>query len=264
RDISLLKDKGEPNNSIAEADAMGAMPFDEPGQVNTYMLYNANFAWDPSTDHLTARWGQDLDFYRYALVEGDTLIAESSPVDGPLWPRDYDGFMELYAADGTQIDDNDDGGFDWHSRIEFIATSDTTVYVMLRSQDHNEGENGGGTDRDPARGEYNLTVLKQDGSPIRITNLESAEVPEGFVLEANYPNPFNPTTTINYALPEASNVTVTVLDLLGRRVAVLVDEQQAKGRYSVRFDASRLASGIYFYQMRAEGFVQTRKMMLIK
>ncbi len=264
RDISQLKEKGEPNNSIAEADAMGAMSFDEPGQVNTYMLYNADFAWDPSTDHLTARWGQDLDFYRYDLVEGDTLIAESSPVDGPLWPRDYDGFMELYAADGTQIDDNDDGGFDWHSRIEFIATSDTTVYVMLRSQDHNEGANGGGTDRDPARGEYNLTVLKQDGTPIVITNLESAEVPDGFVLEPNYPNPFNPTTTINYALPETGNVTVTVLDLLGRRVAVLVDEQQAKGRYSVRFDASHLASGIYFYQLRAEGFVQTRKMMLIK
>ncbi|MDE2827639.1 MAG: T9SS type A sorting domain-containing protein [Bacteroidota bacterium] len=267
RDISLLKDKGEPNNSIAEADAMGAMLFDSPGEVNTYMLYNADFAWDPSLDHLTARWGQDLDFYRYDLVEGDTLIAESSPVDGPLWSRDYDGYMELYAADGTLIDDNDDGGFDWHSRIEFVATSDTTVFVMLRSQDHNEPGNSprvGGTDRDPARGEYNLTVLKQDGSPILITNLESAEVPDGFVLEANYPNPFNPTTTINYALPEASNVTVTVLDLLGRRVAVLVDEHQAKGRYSVRFDASRLASGIYFYHMRAEGFVQTRKMMLIK
>ena len=266
RDISLLKEKGEPNNSIAEADAMGPMLFDAPGEVNTYMLYNADFAWDPSLDDLTAQWGQDLDFYRYDLVEGDTLIAESSPVDGPLWSRDYDGYMELYAADGTLIDDNDDGGFDWHSRIEFIATSDTTVYVMLRSQDHNEpeGPRVGGTDRDPARGEYNLTVLKQDGSPILITNLESAEVPEGFVLEANYPNPFNPTTTINYALPEASNVTVTVLDMLGRRVAVLVDAQQAKGRYSVRFDASRLASGIYFYQLRAENFVKTRKMMLIK
>ena len=266
RDISLLKDKGEPNNSIAEADAMGPMPFDTPGEVNTYMLYNADFAWDPSADHLTARYGRDLDFYRYDLVEGDTLIAESSPVDGPLWSRDYDGFMELYAADGTQIDDNDDGGFDWHSRIEFIATSDTTVFVMLRSQDHDEpeGPRVGGTDRDPARGEYNLTVLKQDGTPIVITNLESAEVPDGFVLEPNYPNPFNPTTTINYALPETGNVTVTVLDLLGRRVAVLVDEQQAKGRYSVRFDASHLASGIYFYQLRAEGFVQTRKMMLIK
>lgn len=266
RDISLLKDKGEPNNSIAEANAMGPMPFDTPGEVNTYMLYNADFAWDPSADHLTARYGRDLDFYRYDLVEGDTLIAESSPVDGPLWSRDYDGFMELYAADGTQIDDNDDGGFDWHSRIEFIATSDTTVFVMLRSQDHDEpeGPRVGGTDRDPARGEYNLTVLKQDGTPIVITNLESAEVPDGFVLEPNYPNPFNPTTTINYALPETGNVTVTVLDLLGRRVAVLVDEQQAKGRYSVRFDASHLASGIYFYQLRAEGFVQTRKMMLIK
>ena len=264
RDISTLKDKGEPNNSIEEADAMGAMMFDQPGEVNTYMLYNADFAWDASTHHLSARWGDDRDFYRYDLVAGDTLIAESSPVDGPLWPRDYDGYMELYAADGTEIDDNDDGGYDWHSKIEFVATSDTTVYVMLRSQDYEGGDNGGGTDRDPSRGEYNLTVTKLDGTPIVITNLESEEVPEGFVLESNYPNPFNPTTTIDYALPQASDVTLTVFDLLGRRVAVLVNEQQATGRYSVSFNASRLASGIYFYQLRAENFVQTKKMMLVK
>ena len=264
RDISTLKDKGEPNNSIEEADAMGAMPFDQPGEATTYMLYNSAFAWDASTHHLSARWGDDRDFYRYDLVAGDTLIAESSPVDGPLWPRDYDGYMELYAADGTEIDDNDDGGYDWHSRIQFVATSDTTVYVMLRSQDFEGGDNGGGTDRDPSRGEYNLTVLKMDGTPIVITNLEAEEVPEGFVLEPNYPNPFNPMTTIDYALPEVSDVRLTVFDLLGRRVAVLVNEQQASGRYSVNFDASRLASGIYFYQLRAENFVQTRKMMLVK
>ncbi|MDE2957945.1 MAG: T9SS type A sorting domain-containing protein [Bacteroidota bacterium] len=264
RDISMLKDKGEPNNSIEEADAIGAMPFDQPGQATTYMLFNAAFEWDASTHHISARWGDDRDFYRYDLMAGDTLIAESSPADGPLWPRDYDGYMELYAPDGTEIDDNDDGGFDWHSRIEFVATSDTTVYVMLRSQDFGGGDNGGGTDRDPSRGEYNLTVLKQDGTPIVITDLNADEVPEGFVLEPNYPNPFNPTTTIDYALPEVSNVTLMVFDLLGRRVAVLVNEQQTSGRHTVNFDASRLASGIYFYQLKAENFTQTRKMMLVK
>ena len=264
RDISTLKDKGEPNNSVEEADAMGAMPFDRPGEANTYMLYNAAFEWDASTHHLSARWGDDRDFYRYDLAEGDTLIAETSPADGPIWPRDYDGFMELHAPDGSEITRNDDGGFDWHSRIEFVATSDTTVYVVLRSQDFGGGDNGGGTDRDPSRGEYNLTVLKRDGTPIVISNLEADEVPEGYVLEPNYPNPFNPTTTIDYALPEVSDVTLAIYDLLGRRVAVLVSEQQASGRYSVSFNASRLASGVYFYQLRTENFVQTNKMMLVK
>ncbi len=264
RDISELREKGEPNNTIAEADAMGPQEFDMPGEVNTYMLYNASFEWAPETHHLSARWGDDVDFYRYDLVAGDTLIAESSPADGPLWPRDYDGYMELYAVDGSLIDNNDDGGFDWHSRIAFVATADTTVYVKLRSQDFGGGDNGGGTDRDPSRGEYNLTVTKQDGTPIIITDLESAAVPEGFALEQNYPNPFNPSTTINYALPEARDVTLVVYDLLGRRVAMLVNQMQSSGRYSVTFDASRLASGIYFYQLRAGTFVETKKMMFVK
>ena len=263
RDISLLKDKGEPNNSVAEADAMGAQAFDLPGEVTTYMLYNAAFPWDPTTDHLTARWGADVDFYRYDLVEGDTLIAESSPADGPLWPRDYDGYMELYDAAGNQIDTNDDGGYDWHSRIQHIADSDGPVYVMLRSQDINEGANGGGTDRDPARGEYNLTVLKKDGTPVTVTDTESA-IPDQFVLHQNYPNPFNPATTIAYSLPEAADVNLEIYDILGRRVTVLVSQIQHQGRHTITFNAPHLASGIYFYRLQAGSFVETRKMMLIK
>ena len=262
-DISDLKSKGEPNNSVEEANAVGAQAFDLPGQVNTYMLYNENFPWDPSSDHLTAQYGQDLDFYRYDLMAGDTLVAESSPVHGPLWPRDYDGYMELYDAEGNQIATNDDGGYDWHSKITHVAEADESVYVMLRSQDHNEGANGGGTDRDPARGEYNLTVLKMDGSQIWSVDTET-EVPSEFVLNQNYPNPFNPTTTISYALPEILEVRLEVFDLLGRRVALLVDSQQSVGTHTISFNASRLASGIYIYRLRAGEYMETKKMMVIK
>ncbi|MCH8963263.1 MAG: hypothetical protein IH820_18600, partial [Bacteroidetes bacterium] len=150
RDISGLKTKGEPNNTIAEADAIGAQAFDKPGEAETYMLFNEAFDWDPAVNNLTARWGDDLDYYRYDLSAGDTLVAESSPADGPLWSRDYDGFMELFNGDGGLIASNDDGGFDWHSRITFIASSDTTVYLLLRSQDFEGGPNGGGDDRDPS------------------------------------------------------------------------------------------------------------------
>ncbi len=263
RDISTLKDKGEPNNTIEEADAIGAQEFNKPGEAETYMLYNAAFPWNPAEDDLTARFGNDLDYYRFDLSAGDTLVAESSPVDGPLWPRDYDGFMELYNADGVMIDDNDDGGFDWHSRIEFIASSDTTVYVLLRSQDFNEGTNGGGTDRDPSRGEYNLTVTKMDGTPIVVTNIEE-ETPLAFALHQNYPNPFNPSTTITYTVPEAREITLAVYNILGQRVAMLVNQLQPSGQHAITFDASRLASGVYFYQLRAGDFVQTKKMLLIK
>ncbi len=263
RDISALKAKGEPNNTVAEADAMGAQAFNKPGEVETYMLFNEGFAWDAATHHLSARWGDDVDIYRYDLNAGDTLVAESSPADGPLWPRDYDGFMRLLAADGDTLTSNDDGGFDWHSRIEFVAEAAGSYYVMLHSQDYGGGDNGGGTDRDPSRGEYNLSVMKMDGTD-DVTDVESEEIPLTFELDQNYPNPFNPATTIEYSLPQASEVSLTVYNVLGQQVALLVDQSQAAGRYNVRFDASNLASGMYLYRLSAGDFVQTKSMLFIK
>ncbi|TNE73360.1 T9SS type A sorting domain-containing protein [bacterium] len=94
---------------------------------------------------------------------------------------------------------------------------------------------------------------------------EFANKPEDFILLKNYPNPFNPSTTIHYQLPANARVQLTVYDVLGRQVAVLVNGQlQSAGRYDVRFDASRLASGVYVYQLRAGEHVKTGKMMLIK
>jgi hypothetical protein len=84
------------------------------------------------------------------------------------------------------------------------------------------------------------------------------------VLEQNYPNPFNPTTVVTYLLPVASNVKLIVYDLLGRPVATLVNERQAAGRHSVKFDAGGLSSGVYFYRLQAGNFVRTKKMILVQ
>ncbi|AXJ02123.1 Por secretion system C-terminal sorting domain-containing protein [Cyclonatronum proteinivorum] len=96
------------------------------------------------------------------------------------------------------------------------------------------------------------------------TSTEPGERPNEFSLDQNYPNPFNPTTNIRYNLAEATNVTLSVYDILGRRVAMLVNEHQAAGQYIINFDASRLASGTYIYRIDAGNFVSTRKMMLVK
>lgn len=90
------------------------------------------------------------------------------------------------------------------------------------------------------------------------------EQPSQFVLESNYPNPFNPATTIRYALPEAAHVHIEVFDLTGRSVSMLVDQPQAAGSYSVQFDGTGLPSGTYLYRMSAGAFVSTQKMTLIK
>jgi predicted extracellular nuclease len=89
-------------------------------------------------------------------------------------------------------------------------------------------------------------------------------LPVAFGLEQNYPNPFNPSTNIRYELPTGAAVSLRVYDLLGREVATLVNETQAPGRYTVRFDGSSLSSGIYFTRLQAGTFVTMRKMLLVK
>jgi hypothetical protein len=86
----------------------------------------------------------------------------------------------------------------------------------------------------------------------------------GFSLSQNFPNPFNSTTVVSYELPVASNVRISVFDMLGRMVAELVNERKTPGRYQVRFDGSGLASGVYLYRIQAGSFVQTKRLLLLR
>ena len=92
----------------------------------------------------------------------------------------------------------------------------------------------------------------------------SSQLPVEFELDQNYPNPFNPTTTIRYALPQRSHVTLTVFNTLGQQVALLVNGDQDARSHEVKFDASTLASGVYFYRLLAGSFVQIRTMLLLR
>jgi hypothetical protein len=92
----------------------------------------------------------------------------------------------------------------------------------------------------------------------------NGEIVKNYALFQNYPNPFNPTTTINYQLPQTGNVTLKIYDILGREVATLVNEQKNQGRYSVNFDASSLASGVYIYRIKVNDYVCSKKMLMIK
>ena len=102
---------------------------------------------------------------------------------------------------------------------------------------------------------------------------DSKSISNSFELQQNYPNPFNPTTTIRYSVPNVvtsrdlslqHNITLQVYDVLGREVKTLVNEVKSPGNYEIKFDASKLNSGIYFYKLQADNFVQTKKMILVK
>lgn len=93
---------------------------------------------------------------------------------------------------------------------------------------------------------------------------EVSEVPDAFELEQNYPNPFNPSTTIRYGLPRRSHVTLTVFNTLGQQVATLVEGEMEAGYHEVKFDASRLPSGVYLYRLQAGNHIEVKRGLLMK
>ncbi|MFC2082211.1 T9SS type A sorting domain-containing protein [Bacteroidota bacterium] len=106
--------------------------------------------------------------------------------------------------------------------------------------------------------------------PIEITNkvtiggVENENIPNLHKLSQNYPNPFNPSTSITFELPERELVSIRVYNLLGEEVADLVNEELSAGTHQVRFSVVNLPSGIYFYQMKAKNFIETKKCILMK
>ncbi len=115
----------------------------------------------------------------------------------------------------------------------------------------------GYTDRDQViwfKNEFTFTPIPTE-DPVTV---------ESFQLSQNYPNPFNPSTRINFHLPRSSNVTLTVYNLLGQRVATVVDEFLTAGSHAVTFDGGGLSSGVYAYRLKSDGHVRTRKMLLLK
>jgi len=100
-----------------------------------------------------------------------------------------------------------------------------------------------------------VTRLNDHGNP---------DIPLTFSLEQNYPNPFNPRTRIHYQIPNSSDVELAIFNLLGQKVANLVNEHQSPGRYVTDWNANNLAAGIYYYRLKAGTFMQVKKMVLLQ
>jgi hypothetical protein len=100
--------------------------------------------------------------------------------------------------------------------------------------------------------------------PLSVSENLGGQIPQKYSLSNNYPNPFNPTTHIEYALPKEDKVTLKIYNVIGQEVATLKNEIQKAGSYRVAFDGSKLSSGVYFYRLQTSAFNQVKKMLLVK
>jgi ligand-binding sensor domain-containing protein len=189
------------------------------------------------------------------LTEIRTIAVDNS---GTAW---FGGSQQV-GIDTLKIFNFDGTNFTEHT-LDFTANSD--VNYMTFDRNGNLWISTG-----------NAIVVYNPKGDVIIKVKNEPSMPEGFVLKQNYPNPFNPTTTISYSIPaviatqtyrgkqSVVNVTLTVYNTLGQKIATLVNKEQAPGNYTVQFNASNLPSGVYYYRLQTGVFTQSRKMIVLK
>jgi uncharacterized membrane protein len=207
--------------------------------------------------------------FRYTTTDGMEMIVDSS-----IWARGY-------SADVSNNDVIVGHVEDFFSPFAFIWKSGWTNAALLGSYLQDSlgvpgisdwtflYARGISADGNVFGGEMaNNSIPFGGGFVVKIDNSSSVEAdvinPDGYALNQNFPNPFNPTTTINFVIPNSELVKLTVYNSLGQEIAVLVNEEVSAGQHSVRFDAVNLASGVYLIKMSAGSFVEVRKMNLLK
>ncbi|MFV1882996.1 MAG: T9SS type A sorting domain-containing protein [Balneola sp.] len=201
--------------------------------------------WEPTTD-----FDGNAVTYQWVLYSADTsevIVAVPSDNEGAdtTVTLDFATVDALLAGAGLSVGQT--ANFVWNVRVTDGSTDTVAVSTFSSGQ------------FSPVY--YALTLERA----LQTSNEDENGVPSEFALKQNYPNPFNPSTNIQFSLPEASKVTLNVYDMLGRKVATLLDGKQLNAaNHAVKFDASALASGMYIYRIEAGSFVSTRKMMLIK
>jgi len=213
-----------PSNPVMASDPDGSWDDSELGPMSVLYHNDTYHMWYTATDDTT---------YQIGYATSPNGIAWIKYEGNPVLDRDTSNAWEAGAVAAPSILYHDSMFKMWYGGID-------EEFLLIQ----------GGHATSP-----DVTFIEQDERRLR---------PERFALEKNYPNPFNPTTTINYELPITNYVELNVFNVLGQKIVSLVSENQAAGSYKIEWDATGFASGIYYYRLEAGDFVSTRKLILLK
>jgi hypothetical protein len=222
----------------------------------------------------------------HGSTKADVYLLKTNASGDTLWTRTYGGADEDYGRSVQQVSD---GGYIIAGWTRSFGAGDNDAYLLktntsgdllwTRTYGGNRADQGysvqqtsdggyilaGSTASFSADSSNRVYLIKTDAHGLVASVQDDHDgLPAEYALHQNHPNPFNPSTTINYELPRSSDVRLTVYDVLGREVAVLVDERRETGVHAVTFDASALSSGVYVYRLEAGGAVLSKKLLLLK
>ena len=226
-----------------------------------YGIYGQKFSaqgdllWTDSGKQFWPLGGNTISFLRSAAADTSIYLSyfESSA------PNAFDAAIKVFRIDH-------DGDFIWNPVVASTATLGNKDDLLMITNSENQ------TLMVWADGRYdmgdiyaqNVNLNGSLGNVPTGAHSSTPKFPDGYSLEQNYPNPFNPSTIISWQLAVGSYVKITVLDLTGREVVVLVNNMQPAGKHRLEFDGRRLASGIYFYRLQTNNFIETKKMILMR
>ena len=236
---------GNGDNSINYSSNMGANWTSQPNAQSELGAIWFNSATNGLIGGFTSYLG-----VKYTTNSGVNWTAVTNPATIAIIAITGSGAEYRVASQGLNIYYTANSGTNWSTDYTVTAGS---FYAMQKARTGNTiwavRSNG---------------AISRYGSPITGITPITENTPVDYKLSQNYPNPFNPTTKISFSLPKSGFVSLKVYDILGKEVANLVNSNMNVGSYSYEFNASNLTSGIYFYKLESNGFMETKKMMLIK
>lgn len=249
-----------------------------------YTVWTQNYGGNEWDEGYYVHQTSDGGFLIAGLTESfgaglrDIYIIRTDTIGNPVWSKFYGG---VFGDGANYIFEDTDGNFiitgtlSWDAFAMKIDSNGDSLWTILWGGPHSEssisiqkttdgGYIVGGLTTSYGAGGADIYITKFSSETTGFDDSNNWLIPNLFTVSQNFPNPFNPSTKINYSIPQTSKIIIKVFDILGNEMETLVNEEKQTGTYEITWYAEGLPSGVYFYQLQAGDFTETKKMVLLR